>query len=75
MALTPADFAEAISGMLHDEQQTDEIVIPSRLATATLAFLQWLVEDWGELPEAMVPLAVDINNNLGHEQYQQLHGD
>ncbi len=61
--------------MRHDPERTEPFLIEQRLGTAVLALLQWLVEDCGEVPDAMVPLIFDINNTLGHEQYRQLHQD
>lgn len=73
-ALTPEMAADVIGSTMR-AQKNDEVIVPDQLATAILMFFQYLVEDWRELPEVLVAVAVELNNRLGHESYTQKHGE
>ncbi len=50
-----------------------QVSISDALGTAILALLQNLLDDWGQLPPELIPIAVEINNQLGYQVYHQTH--
>lgn len=62
--VTPNMFARYLDELLADESQ-DPVLIDSNECTALLSLLQYLVEDWGELPEDLIPAVIHLNNRFG----------
>jgi hypothetical protein len=69
----PAPGAELVARNIDFvlEDGDREITISDGLATAMLMFLQYVIEDWQQLPAPMIAAATRINNALGHETYRQ----
>jgi hypothetical protein len=73
---TPRMFAEHLDFLLSEETR-DWVLIDDMECTAVLSLLQFLVEDWRQLPEELILPVVHLNNRIGqrsmeaHPEYQK----
>lgn len=74
--ISPRMFAEHLDFLLSEEAH-DWVLIDDMECTAVLSLLQYLVEDWGHLPEELIPPIVHLNNRIGqrpmevHPEYRK----
>jgi hypothetical protein len=66
---SPRMFAAHLDFLLSEEAH-DWVLIDDMECTAVLSLLQYLVEDWRQLPEELIPPINHLNNRIGQRSME-----